>query len=93
MLADDHLKLMQYKEMYLPDGDLHTDGSGRFRRFHWKHSGANSFFFVKIVICDCVTEIFFQFLFWFNDGFLVSGTSSDCQRCWCQVVSWGRVSQ
>ena len=39
MQDDDDRELMRYKEMYLPDGDLYSEGSGRQRRFHWKHLG------------------------------------------------------
>ncbi|KAK7103502.1 claspin-like [Littorina saxatilis] len=39
MLDDDDRQLMRYKEMYLPDGDLHSEGAGRQRRFHWKSMG------------------------------------------------------
>jgi hypothetical protein len=39
MLDDDDREIMRYKEMYLQDGDLHSDGSGRLRRFHWKNIG------------------------------------------------------
>ena len=27
------------QEMYLPDGDLYSDGGGRVRRFRWKNIG------------------------------------------------------
>ena len=39
VLDDDDRELMRYKEMYLPDGDLHSEGEGRQRRFHWKNMG------------------------------------------------------
>ena len=39
MLDDDDRALMRYKEMYLPDGDLYSEGNGRVRRFHWKEMG------------------------------------------------------
>lgn len=47
MLDDDDRQLMRYKEMYLPDGDLHSEGAGRQRRFHWKSMGNDS-----SVICN-----------------------------------------
>ncbi|KAL8618350.1 hypothetical protein ACOMHN_047422 [Nucella lapillus] len=39
MLDDDDRQLMRYKEMYLPDGDMYSEGGGRQRRFHWKDLG------------------------------------------------------
>ncbi|XP_076443090.1 uncharacterized protein LOC143281711 [Babylonia areolata] len=39
ILDDDDRQLMRYKEMYLPDGDLYSEGGGRQRRFHWKNLG------------------------------------------------------
>ncbi|OQR72841.1 claspin isoform 4-like [Tropilaelaps mercedesae] len=33
--ADDQRELRMYKEMLLADGDLHSDGPGRERRFRW----------------------------------------------------------
>ena len=30
---------MRFQEMYLPDGDLHTEGAGRMRRFRWSNNG------------------------------------------------------
>lgn len=35
MHADDQKELRMYKELLLADGDLHTDGPGRERRFRW----------------------------------------------------------
>ncbi|KGL83754.1 Claspin, partial [Tinamus guttatus] len=37
MLDDDKRQLRLYQEMYLLDGDLHSDGPGRTRRFRWKN--------------------------------------------------------
>ncbi|XP_050182398.1 claspin isoform X1 [Myiozetetes cayanensis] len=37
MLDDDKRQLRLYQERYLPDGDLHSDGPGRTRRFRWKN--------------------------------------------------------
>lgn len=39
MLDDDKRRLMLYQERYLADGDLHSDGPGRARRFRWKNMG------------------------------------------------------
>jgi hypothetical protein len=39
MIDDDKRQLRLYQEMYLPDGDLHSDGSGRLRRFRWSNIG------------------------------------------------------
>ena len=36
---DDDREIMRYKEMYLQDGDLYTDGRGRRRNFRWKDMG------------------------------------------------------
>ena len=36
MLDEDKAELRLYKEMYLPDGDLYTDGGGRTRNFRWR---------------------------------------------------------
>nr|XP_009488635.1 PREDICTED: claspin [Pelecanus crispus] len=37
MLDDDKRQLRLYQEQYLIDGDLHSDGPGRMRRFRWKN--------------------------------------------------------
>ncbi|NXF85538.1 CLSPN protein, partial [Eubucco bourcierii] len=37
MLDDDKRQLRLYQERYLLDGDLHSDGPGRTRRFRWKN--------------------------------------------------------
>ncbi|XP_068273955.1 claspin [Nyctibius grandis] len=37
MLDDDKRQLRLYQERYLIDGDLHSDGPGRVRRFRWKN--------------------------------------------------------
>ncbi|XP_063958492.1 claspin-like [Lytechinus pictus] len=34
---DDARRLRIFKEMYLPDGDLHSDNKGRTRKFRWRH--------------------------------------------------------
>lgn len=34
---DDARRLRLMKEMYLPDGDLHSDNKGRTRNFRWRH--------------------------------------------------------
>lgn len=39
MLDDDKRELRLYQERYLADGDLHSDGPGRMRRFRWKNIG------------------------------------------------------
>ena len=39
ILDDDKRKLRLYQERYLADGDLHSDGPGRERRFRWKNMG------------------------------------------------------
>lgn len=39
VLDDDKRKLRLYQERYLADGDLHSDGPGRERRFRWKNIG------------------------------------------------------
>uniref|UniRef100_A0A670XS58 Claspin n=1 Tax=Pseudonaja textilis TaxID=8673 RepID=A0A670XS58_PSETE len=37
MLDDDKRQLRLYQERYLLDGDLHSDGPGRMRKFRWKN--------------------------------------------------------
>ncbi|XP_052574271.1 claspin [Peromyscus californicus insignis] len=37
LLDDDKRQLRLYQERYLADGDLHSDGPGRTRKFRWKH--------------------------------------------------------
>ncbi|XP_021231170.1 claspin isoform X4 [Numida meleagris] len=37
VLDDDKRQLRLYQERYLLDGDLHSDGPGRMRRFRWKN--------------------------------------------------------
>uniref|UniRef100_A0A3Q4H7I7 Claspin n=1 Tax=Neolamprologus brichardi TaxID=32507 RepID=A0A3Q4H7I7_NEOBR len=39
ILDDDKRRLRLYQERYLADGDLHSDGPGRARRFRWKNIG------------------------------------------------------
>ncbi|TRY53669.1 hypothetical protein DNTS_008669 [Danionella cerebrum] len=41
ILDDDKRKLRLYQEQYLADGDLHSDGPGRARRFRWKNMDDN----------------------------------------------------
>lgn len=41
ILDDDKRKLRLYQERYLADGDLHSDGPGRARRFRWKNIDEN----------------------------------------------------
>ncbi|KAM4795780.1 claspin [Rhinophrynus dorsalis] len=36
-MDEDQRKLRLYQERYLADGDLHSDGPGRMRKFRWKH--------------------------------------------------------
>jgi hypothetical protein len=38
MIDYDKRELMKFQEMYLPDGDLHSD-AGRMRRFKWSNIG------------------------------------------------------
>lgn len=38
-MDDDKRRLLLYQERYLADGDLHSDGPGRARRFRWKNMG------------------------------------------------------
>uniref|UniRef100_A0A665WCS4 Claspin n=1 Tax=Echeneis naucrates TaxID=173247 RepID=A0A665WCS4_ECHNA len=40
IMDDDKRRLRIYQERYLADGDLHSDGPGRARRFRWKNIGA-----------------------------------------------------
>uniref|UniRef100_H3CLG1 Claspin n=1 Tax=Tetraodon nigroviridis TaxID=99883 RepID=H3CLG1_TETNG len=37
VLDEDKRRLLLYQERYLADGDLHSDGPGRARRFRWKN--------------------------------------------------------
>ncbi|XP_008583678.1 PREDICTED: claspin isoform X2 [Galeopterus variegatus] len=37
VLDDDKRQLRLYQERYLADGDLHSDGPGRIRKFRWKN--------------------------------------------------------
>jgi len=36
---DREIRLLQ--EQFLPDGDLHSDGIGRMRRFRWNNIGTS----------------------------------------------------
>lgn len=38
-MDDDKRRIRLYQERYLADGDLHSDGPGRARRFRWKNMG------------------------------------------------------
>ena len=51
---DDARRLRLYKEMYLPDGDLYSDGKGRTRQFRWRNLGRQNigqYFVVTRIIC------------------------------------------
>ncbi|XP_064621657.1 claspin-like [Lineus longissimus] len=37
VIDEDKKELRMFQEMYLPDGDLHTEGEGRQRKFRWKN--------------------------------------------------------
>lgn len=37
MIDEDKRELLRYQEMYLPDGDLYSEGGGRQRRFRWNN--------------------------------------------------------
>ncbi|KAL4238153.1 hypothetical protein ACF0H5_002864 [Mactra antiquata] len=37
LIDEDKRELLRYQEMYLQDGDLHNDGTGRMRRFRWSN--------------------------------------------------------
>ncbi|KAJ3609142.1 hypothetical protein NHX12_023666 [Muraenolepis orangiensis] len=39
LMDDDKRRLRLYQERFLADGDLHSDGPGRARRFRWKNMG------------------------------------------------------
>lgn len=39
VLDEDKRRLRLYQDRYLADGDLHSDGPGRVRRFRWKNMG------------------------------------------------------
>lgn len=42
MIDEDKREVMRLQEMYLPDGDLFSEGHGRTRRFRWKNLDDNS---------------------------------------------------
>ncbi|XP_029643291.1 claspin-like [Octopus sinensis] len=42
MIDDDKREVMKLQEMYLPDGDLYSEGAGRKRQFRWKYIDENS---------------------------------------------------
>nr|XP_042128544.1 claspin [Peromyscus maniculatus bairdii] len=52
MLDDDKRRLRLYQERYLADGDLHSDGPGRTRKFRWKHIGIYVCVFVYFKIAQ-----------------------------------------
>ncbi|XP_064604101.1 claspin-like [Liolophura sinensis] len=37
LMDEDHREMMRLQEMYLPDGDLYSEGKGRTRRFRWSN--------------------------------------------------------
>lgn len=39
VIDEDKRELLRFQEMYLPDGDLHSEGQGRIRRFKWSNIG------------------------------------------------------
>ncbi|XP_067139244.1 claspin-like [Centruroides vittatus] len=41
VLDEDNRELLLLQERYLPDGDLHSDGQGRQRKFRWKNIDDN----------------------------------------------------
>ncbi|GAB1601383.1 hypothetical protein Ahia01_000416600 [Argonauta hians] len=42
MIDEDKREVMKLQEMYLPDGDLYSEGAGRKRQFRWKNIDENS---------------------------------------------------
>ena len=50
MLDDDKRQLRLYQERYLADGDLHSDGPGRTRKFRWKNIGILVIAFIYLFI-------------------------------------------
>ena len=50
MIDEDKRELRMYQERYLADGDLHSEGSGRQRRFRWKNIGKRLNRYI-VVIC------------------------------------------
>ncbi|KAK2161336.1 hypothetical protein LSH36_118g00008, partial [Paralvinella palmiformis] len=63
VIDDDKKQLKLFQEMYLPDGDLHTDGGGRNRRFRWRNIGQlrvqfdRSYFPLCVCVCVCNTLV------------------------------------
>jgi hypothetical protein len=53
ILDEDDRDIRLLQEQFLPDGDLHSDGFGRMRRFRWQNAGKIK---CLLVIClhDCV---------------------------------------
>ena len=39
LIDEDKRELLRFQEMYLADGDLHSEGGGRIRRFRWNNMG------------------------------------------------------
>jgi len=47
MLDEDKRKVRLLKELLFEDGDLHSDGMGRERKFKWRNIGKNNFFLLN----------------------------------------------
>lgn len=61
MLDDDKRQLRLYQERYLADGDLHSDGPGRMRKFRWKNIGILVVAFrSKQLQCTCCSSLRWQ---------------------------------
>ena len=42
LIDEDDREIRLLQEQFLPDGDLHSDGIGRMRRFRWNNIGTVS---------------------------------------------------
>ena len=51
LIDSDKRELLRLQEMYLPDGDLHSEGGGRQRRFRWSNMGTYRNLLVELVVC------------------------------------------
>jgi len=42
LMDEDDREIRLLQEQFLPDGDLHSDGIGRMRRFRWNNIGTSA---------------------------------------------------
>ena len=63
-MDDDKRRLRLYQERYLADGDLHSDGPGRARRFRWKNIGTFTGWVINVEFRAATNDYFLSLVIW-----------------------------